>query len=118
MDTSKHHVKNRDLREEIIKSKAQDDLTPEALRMLMLMCTKFAEKMKYIYEEDKKDCIQFAVLDCWQYWRGYDPEKSANAFAYYTQVIKHGFAKGWRKLYGHMPKSSKISISQNQLYNL
>ena len=112
------HVKNKDLREEIIKSKEQNELTPKALEMLMLMAHKFSTKLTYIYKEDREDCIQFAIMDCFQYWRGYNPEKSQNAFAYYTQIIKNGFAKGWRKLYGNMPKSSKISISQHSLYNL
>jgi len=112
------HVKNKDLREAIIASKEKDVLSPEALEMLMLMADKFSNKLSYIYQEDKEDCISFAVMDCYQYWRGYDPEKSQNAFAYYTQIIKNGFAKGWRKLYGNMPKSSKISISQHQIYNL
>jgi DNA-directed RNA polymerase specialized sigma subunit len=113
-----HHVKNRDLREEIIICKEQDKLTDKALDMFMVMAEKFSNKLTYVYSEDKEDCISFAVMDCYQYWRGYDPEKSQNAFAYYTQIIKNGFAKGWRKLYGNMPKSSKISTSQHSIYNL
>jgi len=113
-----HHVKNKDLRNELIASKAQDELTPEAIRMFMLMAEKFSTKFKYIYSEDRDDCMAFAVMDCYQYWRGYNPEKSANAFAYVTQIIKNGFAKGWRKLYGKMPKSKKISVSSNNIYSL
>ena len=112
------HVKNADLRNEIIKSKEADELSPVALDMLMLMAKKFSTKLNYVYSEDREDCIAFAVMDCWQYWRGYNPEKSANAFAYFTQVIKNGFAKGWRKLYGNMPKSKKISTSSGKLYNI
>jgi DNA-directed RNA polymerase specialized sigma subunit len=113
-----HHVKNKDLREAIILSKEKDELSADALNMLILMAEKFSNKLSYIYPEDKEDCISFAIMDCFQYWRGYNPEKSQNAFAYYTQIIKNGFAKGWRKLYGNMPKSSKISISQHTIYNL
>jgi DNA-directed RNA polymerase specialized sigma subunit len=112
------HVKNKDLREELIKSKAKDELTKEALDMFILMAHKFSTKFKYIYVEDKEDCISFAIMDCYQYWRGYNPDKSANAFAYITQIIKNGFAKGWRKLYGNMPKSKKVSVSQNKIYSL
>jgi hypothetical protein len=112
------HVKNKDLREEIIECKINDKLSKEALDMFILMANKFSGKLTYIYLEDKEDCIAFAIMDCYQYWRGYDPNKSLNAFAYYTQIIKNGFAKGWRKLYGNMPKSSKISISNNTIYNL
>jgi len=113
-----HHVKNKDLREEILKSKEQDELTPKALEMLMLMAEKYANKYTYIYPEDRQDCIAFAVIDCYNYWRGYDPDKSPNAFAYYTSVIANGFKKGWRKLYGDFPKSSKVSLSSNNIYNL
>ena len=113
-----HYVKNGDLRNEIIKSKAADKLTPEALEMFQLMAKKFSTKLTYVYSEDREDCISFAVMDCYQYWRGYNPEKSANAFAYFTQIIKNGFAKGWRKLYGNIPKSKKISVSSNKIYNI
>jgi DNA-directed RNA polymerase specialized sigma subunit len=113
-----HHVKNSDLRNEIIKCKATNELTREALDMFMLMAKKFSTKLNYIYPEDREDCIAFAVMDCFQYWRGYDPNKSQNAFAYFTQIIKNGFAKGWRKLYGNMPKSKKISVSGNKIYNI
>lgn len=114
----KHYVKNADLRAELIKSKGQDELTPQALEMLMLMAKRFSEKFTYVYEEDREDCISFAIMDCFQYWRGYKPEKSANAFAYITQMIKNGFAKGWRKLHGRMPISKKVSISNSSIYSL
>lgn len=111
------YVKNADLREEIIKSKAQDKLTDKAVTMLMLIAHKYSMRFNYKYEEDREDCIAVAIMDCYQYWRGYDPEVSANAFAYYSQIIKNGFFKSYRKTYGQMPKSSKISLSYN-IYNL
>jgi len=113
-----HHVKNKDLREEIIKSKEKDELTNEAILMFMLMAKKFSNSFTYIYEEDKEDCISFAVMDCYQYWRGYDPEKSQNAFAYFTQIIKNGFGKAWRKLHGNFPISNRISYSSNNIYSI
>lgn len=113
-----YHVKNKDLREALILSKEKNELTKETLDMFILMAKKFSNNFTYIYEEDKEDCISFAIMDCYQYWRGYNPEKSANAFAYITQIIKNGFAKGWRKLYGNMPKSKKVSVSSNSIYNI
>jgi len=113
-----HHVKNSDLRNEIIKCKEKDELSKEALDMFILMAKKFSTKLNYVYSEDREDCISFAIMDCYQYWRGYNPEKSQNAFAYYTQIIKNGFAKGWRRLYGNFPKSKKISVSNNRIYNI
>ena len=114
----KHYVKNKDLREELIKSKEQDELTPAALDMMIMMVDRYSTKFSYEYEEDREDCKSVAVMDCFQYWRGYKPELSPNAFAYITTVIRNGLAKGWRKLYGNFPKSKKISISQNNIYNI
>lgn len=116
--TLNHHVKNRDLREEIIKSKDKDELTIEAIMMFQLMAKKFSNSFTYVYEEDKEDCISFAVMDCYQYWRGYDPEKSQNAFAYFTQIIKNGFGKAWRKLHGNFPISARVSYSNNTIYSM
>jgi hypothetical protein len=113
-----HYVKNADLRNEIIKCKEKGELSSEAIMMFQKMADRFSRKLNYIYEEDREDCISFAVMDCYQYWKGYNPEKSANAFAYYTSILRNGFAKGWRKLYGNMPKSKKISISNGTIYNL
>ena len=42
--------------------------------------------------------LSFAVLDLLKYWRGFNP-KYKNAFAYFTEISKRGFAKGWNKLY-------------------
>jgi DNA-directed RNA polymerase specialized sigma subunit len=112
------YVKNKDLREELIKSKIQDKLTSECLNMFILMANNFSNKFKYYYKEDKEDCISFAIMDCFRYWRGYNPEKSVNAFAYITQIIKNGLAKGWRQLSGNFPKKNKISLSTNNIWNI
>lgn len=112
------YVKNADLRSEIIKSKEQDKLTKEALDMLILMSKKFSNKLYYVYPEDREDCIASSIADCYKYWRGYDPNKSDNAFAYFTQIVKMGAVKMWRKLYGQCPKSKKISISNNNIYTI
>lgn len=112
------YVKNAELRAEIIKSKELGELTPRALEMLILMANRFSHKLSYYYEDDKKDCIAGSIMDCFQYWRGYDPTKSDNAFAYFSQICKNGSSKMWKKLYGHFPKSSKISISSSNLYSI
>ncbi|MGL5691324.1 MAG: hypothetical protein ACRDD8_10985 [Bacteroidales bacterium] len=112
-----NYVKNADLRKSIIDSKINGKLSDEAIEMLTLMANKYASKLSYAYDEDRQDCISHAILDCLLYWERYDETKSDNAFAYFTQIIKNGFAKGWRKNYGNLPKSKKISISNNSIYN-
>lgn len=105
---NKHYLKNKDLYAEIIKSKEQDFLTEKAINMFILLSEKVSMKMKYKDPEDRLDCIAYAQLDLLKYWRSFNPEKSTNAFAYYTEVIKRGFAKGW----GHLhPKKYAGTIS-------
>lgn len=111
------YVKNRDLLAEIIKSKEQNELTPAAIKMLMTMAREISKVFKYKYEEDREDCISYAMEDILKYWRGFDPSKSSNAFAYFTQMCKNGFAKGWRALYP-IKDSMKVPISaEDGVYN-
>jgi DNA-directed RNA polymerase specialized sigma subunit len=105
------YVNNRELLESIIKSKEKGELTPEALQMLDKMVKNISKVFKYKIEEDREDCEAFAMEDVIKYWDRFNPEKSNNAFAFYTQMIKNGFGKGWRKLYP-VKSSLKVSISK------
>jgi len=113
-----NYVKNKDLREALVLSKQQDELTAEALDMIIIMANRFSQKFTYVYPDDRKDCIAVAIMDCYLYWRNYNPEKSQNAFAYITQIIKSGYAKAWRTLHGKLPVGSRVSISDGKIYNL
>lgn len=114
-----HYVKNKDLREEIAKCKAEDKLSDKAIIMFQLMADKYSRTFNYIHDDDRRDCISVAVIDCYKYWKGYDPEISDNAFAYYTTVIRNGFSKAWRILgYIALPKSKRVSLNQHKIYSL
>ena len=106
-----NYVSNKELYLQIIKSKEKGQLTPEALKMLDRMVKEISKIFKYKMEEDKEDCQAFAMEDVIKYWNRFNPEKSTNAFAFYTQMIKNGFAKGWRRLYP-IKYSMKVSISK------
>jgi hypothetical protein len=103
----KEYLNNKDLYDEIVKSKDQDKLTSTAEKMLMLLAERAITKMKYVSLDDKKDCLAFAMLDLLKYWRGFNP-KYKNAFAYFTEIAKKGYAKGWNKLY---PKKYNGTVS-------
>ena len=109
---AKHYVTNKTLVPEIIKSKEQGKLTNEAIKMLMMLSERAIRKLHYKDPEDRRDCLAFAQMDLIKYWDRFDPEKGSNAFAYYTQIAKKGYAKGWNKLH---PKkhSGTIRMSGN-----
>ena len=100
-----NYVKNADLMRAILESKEKGVLTPETISMFYLMINGISKKMSYKDPEDKEDCMTFAMEDLCKYWNRFDPAKSNNPFAYYTQIAKNGFAKGWKKI--HPPKAPK-----------
>mgnify|MGYP003642714459 CR=1 FL=1 len=94
----KNYLNNKDLYAEIVISKEQDKLTSNAEKMLILLAERTIRKMSYVYDDDRKDCLQFAMLDLLKYWRNFNP-KYPNAFAYFTEIAKRGYAKGWNKIH-------------------
>lgn len=111
MARKKNYLNNRDLFDQIVLSKEQDKLTPDAERMLILLAERAINKMKYVNEDDRLDCLQFAILDLLKYWRNFNP-KYPNAFAYFTEIAKRGYAKGWNKIHPTKYKGT-VSISGN-----
>jgi hypothetical protein len=100
-----NYVKNPDLLRVVAESKEKGELTPETIKMFTLMIEGITKKMSYKNPDDKADCMAFAMEDLCRYWNRFDPEKSNNPFAYFTQIAKNGMAKGWKKI--HPPKSPR-----------
>lgn len=96
---SKEYVTNKQLKAAVVESKNLGRLTPDAIKIFELLINGISKKMAYKNPQDKEDCMSFAMEDLLKYWDRYDPEKSNNPFAYFTQIAKNGFAKGWKKLY-------------------
>jgi hypothetical protein len=93
------YVKPKELYEEICISLEKKQLTRKAQDMLILIAERANRKLKYTDPMDREDCIGFALLDLFRYWDRFKPEKTTNAFAFYTQIAKNGYAKGWHKLH-------------------
>ena len=91
------------------ESKELDKLTPTAEKMLILLAERAINRMSYVNKDDRDDCLQFAMLDLLKYWRGFNPEYP-NAFAYFTEIAKRGYAKGWNKIH---PQKYKGTISMS-----
>lgn len=104
-----HYVKNSDLLAEVIKSKEQGKLTPTCVDMFIKIATESNKRLKYKDEMDREDCISGAIEDLLRYWNRFDPNLSTNAFAFFSQIAKHGFAKSWKKL--RPPNMEKVSIN-------
>ena len=76
--------------------------------MLKLLADRSVRKMNYSNPDDRDDCLSWAYHDLFKYWRNFNPEKSNNAFAYYTSIIFKGLAKGWNEIH---PQKYKDTVS-------
>ena len=117
------YVKPKELYLEICASLEQKKLTPRAIEMLILIAERANQKLKYKNPQDREDCIGFALLDLFKYWDRFKPEKTTNAFAFYTQIAKNGYAKGWHKLHpgkykGTVSLDKKASTESEGIYSI
>ncbi len=96
-----NYVNNKELLREIIESKRRDELTPRAVDLIIRMSHEMSKVLKYKHPEDREDCIASGIADVVKFWRNFNPEKSENVFAYYSQVIKNGMAKTWNVIHDH-----------------
>lgn len=87
------YLNNKDLLSEVIKSKQQQKMTDKFARMLMLLTSRYAKKGNfsgYTYNEDMQG---YALMMLVRTWDSFDPSKSENPFAFYTQCIKNSFTQ-------------------------
>lgn len=111
MAKSKNYLNNKDLYDQIVLSLEADKLTPEAEKMLIMLAERAINKLSYVNDDDRQDCLQFALLDLLKYWRNFNPQYK-NAFAYFTEIAKRGYAKGWNKIH---PVKYKNTMSMDRI---
>ena len=93
------YLKNKNLLHEYHRSMERGEMTPELVKMFELLVNRISSKFYYRIEEDRKDAKQNALYHLCRSWHKFNPERSDNPFAYYTQIAKMGFAQGWNQLY-------------------
>jgi hypothetical protein len=97
----KNYINNKEFTDSVIASKEADELQPFTIECFVMLANRAVERLYFKDYRDREDCIQSALVDCIKYWRNFDPSKSnpPNAFAYFTQMCKNGYAKEWKKIH-------------------
>lgn len=88
----------RDFYIEMIVSKGMGRLTKKGENMLILLANNAIKKRQFPSIDDRNDCLQTGLLNLFKNWYKFNPEKSNNAFAYYTEIFKRGTAEGINEL--------------------
>lgn len=58
---------------------------------ILLIATRLSTKPRFINYSFKDEMISDALENCFQYFDNFNPEKSQNPFAYFTQIIYYAF---------------------------
>ena len=101
---SEHYVNNRELLEALIVYRAQvkeaeeNDLPKPRITNYLGSCflkiaTHLSYKPNFVNYMFRDDMISDGIENCLQYVSNFNPEKSNNPFAYFTQIIYYAFLR-------------------------
>ena len=110
-----NYVDKKELDRELLISLEQNSWTKPLLDMFMLMVNEINKPLQYKNEDDRDDCKSGALMDLILYWDRFDPTNpNANSFSFFTQMIKNGMGKAFKKL--RCQKITENSISMENLF--
>jgi len=116
---SEHYVNNKQLlealivyREEVAHAKENDLPKPRITNYLgecfLKIATHLSYKPNFVNYMFRDDMISDGIENCVQYIHNFDPEKSRNPFAYFTQIIHYAFLRRIQKEKKQLDIKTKI----------
>ena len=116
---SEHYVNNKQLlealivyREKVAHAKENDLPKPRITNYLgecfLKIATHLSYKPNFVNYMFRDDMISDGIENCVQYIHNFDPEKSMNPFAYFTQIIHYAFLRRIQKEKKQLDIKTKI----------
>ena len=116
---SEHYVNNKQLLEALIVYRAkvahakENDLPKPRITNYLGECflkiaTHLSYKPHFVNYMFRDDMISDGIENCVQYIHNFDPEKSRNPFAYFTQIIHYAFLRRIQKEKKQLDIKTKI----------
>ena len=116
---SEHYVNNKQLLEALIVYRAkvatakENDLPKPRITSYLGECflkiaTHLSYKPNFVNYMFREDMISDGIENCVQYIHNFDPEKSRNPFAYFTQIIHYAFLRRIQKEKKQLEIKTKI----------
>ena len=116
---SEHYVNNKQLlealivyREKVAHAKENDLPKPRITNYLgecfLKIATHLSYKPNFVNYMFRDDMISDGIENCVQYIHNFDPEKSRNPFAYFTQIIHYAFLRRIQKEKKQLDIKTKI----------
>lgn len=111
----KNYINNKSLLEEVIKSKEQGRMTDEFAKMMMLLVKRYSSQGCYAGYTYVDDMESYALMTVCKVWNSFNPEKSDNPFAYFTQTIKRAFWQYLHQEKRHRDIRDKMLMQEGEL---
>ncbi len=101
-DARPHYVNNAEFYAEMVKFRALCKETPEGKRArvpesvgrkIMLICERLSYSRDFVGSPHREEMVLDAIENCILYIQNFDPEKSKNPFAYFTQIAYFAFIR-------------------------
>ena len=116
---SEHYVNNKEFLEALVIYRAQCARAEEAGESrpritnylgscFLKIATHLSYKPNFVNYMFREDMISDGIENCVQYIKYFNPEKSSNPFAYFTQIIHYAFLRRIQKEKRQMDIRSKI----------
>jgi len=116
---SEHYVNNKELLEALIVHRAkvahakENDLPKPRISNYLGECflkiaTHLSYKPNFVNYMFRDDMISDGIENCVQYIHNFDPNKSSNPFAYFTQIIHYAFLRRIQKEKKQLDIKTKI----------
>lgn len=126
-----HYVDNKKLYEVIIdfkqrcveakKAEQEKPIIPNYVgQCIMMIATRLSHKPNFVNYSFRDEMISDGVENCISYFDNFDPAKSSNPFAYFTQIIYYAFLRRIlkeKKQTYIKHKSAEFSMLFNDLIN-
>ena len=105
---SEHYVNNKEFLEALINYRAKCQRAEEAGEArpvipryigecFLKIATHLSYKPNFVNYMFREDMISDGIENCVQYIKNFNPEKSSNPFAYFTQIIHYAFLRRIQK---------------------
>ena len=128
---SEHYVNNKELLHALIVYKnkvkeAQENEKPKPRitnylgECFLKIATHLSYKPNFVNYMVREDMISDGIENCVQYINNFDPNKSTNPFAYFTQIIHYAFLRRIQKEKKQMDIKNKIleKTGYDQVFNV
>jgi len=123
IDMAKHYVDNKKLFTVLVQYKGDveerktNGLSPPPIPEYVGLCilqiaNKLSTKANFVNYMFREEMISDGIENCINYMHNFDPEKSQNPFAYFTQIIYYAFLRRIQK------EKKQLYIKQKSLENL